>query len=60
VFAGQPWKARARLSMHCTSGGRGSSALSDLRTLASALSCEPPWLKIVEGCQLFALWRKRE
>lgn len=52
VLDGQPWKARARASMHCTRGERGMSALSDLRTEESLVST--PALKTVEGCHL--LW----
>lgn len=54
VSRGQPWKARARCSMHCTRRERGMEAFSDLRIWGSVVS--RPALKIVEGVQLFVLW----
>lgn len=53
VWRGQPWKARARASRHCTVVSRGMSAFSDLRTEVSVDSEGP--VKIVEGVQLLAL-----
>jgi hypothetical protein len=53
VSVGQPWKERARDSMHCTVVSRGMEAFSEFRTVGSRVSW--PLLETVEGSQLLEL-----
>lgn len=53
VSLGQPWKARARCSMHWTTWEREMEAFSDLRIWVSMAS--RPKLKVVEGVHFWVL-----